>query len=65
VTHEYQINVFRCSVCVMKALTTPDTDNLYFLQGSMLTWTVVVAPSSQVDDDTMTTLWHMRLGHMS
>jgi len=65
VTHNYQIKVFRGSLCVMKALTTPDTDDLYFLQGSLLTGSVAVAYSSQVDDDTMTTLWHMRLGHMS
>ena len=31
VTHNYQIKVFRGSLCVMKALTTPDTDDLYFL----------------------------------
>ena len=65
VTHNYQIKVFRGSLCVMKALTTPDTYDLYFLQGSLLTGSVAVASSSQVDDDTMTTLWHMRLGHMS
>jgi len=66
VTHNYQIKVFRGSLCVMKALTTPDTDDLYFLQGSLLTGSVAaVASSSQVDDDNMTTLWHMRLGHMS
>lgn len=65
VTHRYQMKVFRGSLCVMKALTTPDTDDLYFLQGSLLTGSAAVASSSQVDDDTMTTLWHMRLGHMS
>jgi hypothetical protein len=64
VTQKYQIKVFRGSLCVMKALTTVDTDDLYLLQGSLLTRTVDVASSSQVDDDTMTTLWHMRLGHM-
>jgi len=66
VAHNYQIKVFRGSLCVMKALTTPYTDDLYFLQGSLLTGSVAaVASSSQVDDDTMNTLWHMRLGHMS
>jgi hypothetical protein len=64
VTQKYQIKVFRGSLCVMKAITTPDTDDLYLLQGSLLTRIVAVASSSHVDDDTMTTLWHMRLGHM-
>jgi hypothetical protein len=36
VTDKYHINVFRGSLCVMKALTTPDTDDMYFLQGSLL-----------------------------
>jgi hypothetical protein len=49
----------------MKALTTLDTDDLYFLLGSLLIGLIAVASSSQVDDDIMTTLWHMRLGHMS
>ncbi|KAJ4718647.1 Retrovirus-related Pol polyprotein from transposon TNT 1-94 [Melia azedarach] len=37
---------------------------LYFLQGSTLSSSVVVA-SSEIDKDNMTKLWHMRLGHMS
>jgi hypothetical protein len=59
VTRKYQIKVFRGSLCVMKAHSTPDTINLYFLQGSLLIGAVAVASSSQVDDDTMTILWHM------
>ncbi|KAJ4721544.1 Retrovirus-related Pol polyprotein from transposon TNT 1-94 [Melia azedarach] len=37
---------------------------LYFLQGSTLSSSVAVA-SSEIDKDSMTKLWHMRLGHMS
>jgi hypothetical protein len=37
---------------------------LYFLQGTMLTDSIVVA-SSEIDQEDMTKLWHMRLGHMS
>jgi hypothetical protein len=40
VTHKYQIKVSKGSLCVMKALTTPDTDDLYFLQGQ-LQWLLV------------------------
>ena len=30
VTHNYHIKVFRGSLCVMKAITTPDIDDLFF-----------------------------------
>jgi hypothetical protein len=46
VTHKYDIKVFRGSLCVMKALTTLGIDDLYFLQGSLLTRTIAVASSS-------------------
>jgi len=38
-------------------------DTLYFLQGNTLTNSVVVA-SSEIDQEDMTNLWHMRLGHI-
>jgi hypothetical protein len=37
---------------------------MYFLQGTMLTDSVVVA-SSEIDQEDMMKLWYMRLGHMS
>ena len=62
VTHNYQIKVFRGSLCVMKALTIPDTDDLYFLHGSLLTGSVSVASNSQMDDSTMTTFVAHEIG---
>ncbi|CAL1356411.1 unnamed protein product [Linum trigynum] len=47
-----------------KVLKGVKRGTLYALQGSVLSGSAAVA-SSQVQQEDMTTLWHMRLGHMS
>ena len=56
------VKVSKGSLVVMKGLKK--TASLYVLQGSTITGDVAVASSSMSDSDA-TSLWHMRLGHMS
>ncbi|GAA0154673.1 hypothetical protein LIER_37939 [Lithospermum erythrorhizon] len=55
------IHVCKCSNMIMKGVKR---GTLYFLQGTTLLDSAVVA-YSEVDQEDMTKLWHMRLGHMS
>ncbi|GAA0184263.1 hypothetical protein LIER_31551 [Lithospermum erythrorhizon] len=55
------INVCRGSEVILKGVKQ---GTLYFLQGGTLLDSATVA-SSVVENDNMTKLWHMRLGHMS
>ena len=55
------LHVCKGSNVVLKGVKT---GTLYLLQGSTLSGLAVVA-SSEVHEDNMTKLWHMRLGHMS
>jgi hypothetical protein len=55
------IRVSKGSLVVMKG---NKVDGLYFLQGSIVTSSVIVSSSDDPDLDA-TRLWHMRLGHMS
>jgi len=55
------IHVFKGSSLILKGVKR---GTLYFLQGTMLTDSLFVA-SSEIDQEDMTKLWHMRLGYMS